>query len=205
MTAKPLFKTRSIENDNLPSLYKRGWNAKWEFQIQCQQHSQYSSKYILASKHHLLNQYNSKQRWFFTVCMYLGFLAQDIHRNSQPVFTQSQMHYFHTFDKRFIFPELDGVIFPSLCSNFSGFGPRSSRGTSLKLLPCVVGWHWAFERRTLWDLFTPCPAEVIAMYMEKSLNLGKGLVGWIGEWVGGWIVGWVGGWVDGWVEHTWYL
>ena len=114
--------------------------------------------------------------------MYLGFLAQDIHRNSQPVFTQSQMHYFHTFDKRIIFPELDGVIFSIVCSNFSGFGPRSSRGTSLKLLPCVVGWHWAFERRTLWDLFTPCPAEVIAMYMEKSLNLGKDLVGWMDGW-----------------------
>ena len=24
------FKTRSIENDNLTSLYKRGWDAKWE-------------------------------------------------------------------------------------------------------------------------------------------------------------------------------
>ena len=72
----------------------------------------------------------------------------------------------------------DGVIFPILSSNFSGFGPHSSRGTSLKLSPCEQ-LHWAFEWRTLSDLFTPCPAEVIAMYMEKSLNLGKGLVSWL--------------------------
>ena len=120
--------------------------------------------------------------------MYLGFLAQDIHRNSQPsVRTNAMLQLPHLWQK-IHFPrtmqfDVDGVIFLILCSNFSGFAPRSSHGTSLKLPPCVVGWHWAFQRRTWWDLFTPCPAEVIAMYMEKSLNLGKGLVSWLVGWL----------------------